>query len=139
MPRSSSQQNLAHDVLYCNTIGQATNNMTSQEIERGKRFANAAETLQAILTHSKISLCQILHSRTGDCTPSCKIIDFSINFGLGTRKPEILQKNRNIKGNKILTNGNATISKMLSFEARFGRSPNTIWRDLVKLPSSKKP
>ena len=36
-----SQQVLAHDVTYCNTIGQSLDNMTSQEIEREKRIANA--------------------------------------------------------------------------------------------------
>ena len=56
------------------------NNMTSQEIEREKRIANAAETFQAIVNHSKISVCQGLHLRTEDCDPSCKIIDFSTNY-----------------------------------------------------------
>ena len=43
--------------------------MTSQELVREKRIAKAAETLQAIFTQSKISVCQNLHSRTEDCTP----------------------------------------------------------------------
>ena len=34
---------ISHDVIYCNAIGQSANNMTSQEIEREKRVANAAE------------------------------------------------------------------------------------------------
>ena len=54
--------------------------MTSQEIEREKQNANAAETLQAIFTHCKISVCQNLYSRTEDCIPSCKIINFSTNY-----------------------------------------------------------
>ena len=88
MPRNSwpqirnkfSQQVLAHDVIHCNTIGQPIDHMTSQEIECYKPIVNAAETFQAIVNHSKISVCQNLHSRTEDCDPSCKIIDFSTNY-----------------------------------------------------------
>ena len=54
--------------------------MTSQEIEREKRIVNAAETFQAIVNHSKISVCQNLHSCTEVCDPSCKIINFSTNY-----------------------------------------------------------
>ena len=61
-------------------MDQSANNMTSQEIELEKRIANAAETLQAIFTHSKISVCQNLHSRTENCIPSFKNIDFSTNY-----------------------------------------------------------
>ena len=53
--------------------------MKSQEIEREKRIVKAAELLQDIFTHSKISVCQNLLSRTEDCIPSRKTIDFSIN------------------------------------------------------------
>ena len=74
------QQMFSHEVIYCNLIGQWASNMTSQEIEREKRIANAAETLQTIFTQSKISVCQNLHSPTEDCIPSCKTIDFSINY-----------------------------------------------------------
>ena len=42
-----SQQVLANDVTYCNTIGQSMDHMTSREIEREKRISNAAETFQA--------------------------------------------------------------------------------------------
>ena len=88
MPRNSwsqirkkfAQPVLAHDVLHCNTVGQSTDPMTSQEIEREKQIVNAAETFQAIVNHSKISVRQNLHSRTEDCDPSCKIIDFSTNY-----------------------------------------------------------
>ena len=52
-----SQHFLAHDVTSCNTIGQSTDHMTSQEIEREKRIANAAETIQAIANYSNISVC----------------------------------------------------------------------------------
>ena len=51
--------------------------MKCQEIER---IANAAETLKAIIEHSKTSECQNLHLRTEDCIPSCKTIDFSTNY-----------------------------------------------------------
>ena len=71
-----SQQVLAHEVIHCNTIGQSIDHMTSQEIEREKRIVNAAEIFQAIVKHSKISVRQNLHSRTEDCDPSFKIIDF---------------------------------------------------------------
>ena len=54
--------------------------MTSHEMEREKQIANAAVTLQTIFTHFKISVCQNLHSRTEDCFPSCKVIDFFINY-----------------------------------------------------------
>ena len=64
-----SQQILNHDITYCNTIAHVTNNMKSQELVHEKRIVNAAETLQAIFTQSKISVCQNLHSRTEDCTP----------------------------------------------------------------------
>ena len=47
-----SQHFLAHDVTHCNTIGQSTDHMTCQEIEREKRIANAAETFQAIVNYS---------------------------------------------------------------------------------------
>ena len=88
MPRNSwphirnkfAQQVLAHYVIHCNTIGQSIDHMTSQEIEREKRIMNAAETFQAIVNHSKVSVCQNLHSRTEDCDPSCKIFDFSTNY-----------------------------------------------------------
>ena len=88
MPRKSwpqirnkfSKQALAHDVIHCNTIGQSIDHMTSQEKEREKRIVNFAETFQAIVNHSKISVCQNLHSRTEDCDPSCKIIDSSTNY-----------------------------------------------------------
>ena len=79
MPRNSQSQIrnkfpqhfLAHDVTYCNTIGQSTDHMTSQEIEREKRIANAAETFHAIANYSNISVCQNSHSRTEDCESSC--------------------------------------------------------------------
>ena len=74
------QQTLFHDTIYCNANGQSANNMTSQEIQREKRIANAAEHLQAIFTHSKISVCQNLHSPTEDCIRSLKVIDFYINY-----------------------------------------------------------
>ena len=88
MPRNSrsqirnkfSQYFLAHDVTYCNTIGQSTDHMTGQEIEREKRIANAAELFQAIANYSNIPVCQNSHSRTEDCESSCKINDFSKNF-----------------------------------------------------------
>ena len=88
MPRNSwpqirnkfSLQVLAHDVIHCNTIGQSTDHMTSQEIEREIRTVIAAETFQAIVNYSKTSVCQNLHSRTEDCNPSCKINDFSTNY-----------------------------------------------------------
>ena len=88
MPRHSwpqirnkcSQQVLAHDVTYCNMIGQSTNKMTSQESEREKRISNSAETFQAIVKLSKLSVCQNLHLRTEDCNPSCKITNFSTNY-----------------------------------------------------------
>ena len=54
--------------------------MTCQEIEREKRIANAAETFQAIVNYSKISVCQNSHSRTEDCDSSCKINEFFTNF-----------------------------------------------------------
>ena len=54
--------------------------MSSQDIELEKRIANAAEILQSIFTHSKISMCQNLHSRREDCIPSCKTIDFFIKY-----------------------------------------------------------
>ena len=54
--------------------------MTCQEIEREKRIANAAETFQAIVNYSNISVCQNSHSRTEDCDASCKINDFFTNF-----------------------------------------------------------
>ena len=58
-------------------IGQPTNNITNQEIERVKRISNSAETFQAIVKLSKLSVCQNLHLQTEDCNPSCKITDFS--------------------------------------------------------------
>ena len=84
MPRNSwsqirnkfSQHFLAHDVTFCNTIGQSTDHMTCQEIEREKQIANAAETFQAIADYSNISVCQNSHLRTEDCDSSCKINDF---------------------------------------------------------------
>ena len=54
--------------------------MTCQEIEREKRIANAAETFQAIVNYSNISVCQNSHSRTEDCDSSCKINDFFTIF-----------------------------------------------------------
>ena len=88
MPRNSwsqirkkfSQHFPAHDVTYCNTIGQSTDRMTSQEIEREKRIANAAETFQAIANYSNISVCQNSHLRTEECDSACQINDFSTNF-----------------------------------------------------------
>ena len=88
MPRNSrsqirnkfSQIFLAHDVTSCNTIGQSTDHMTSQEIEREKRIANAAETFQARANYSNISVCQNSHSRTEQCDSSCKINDFFYEF-----------------------------------------------------------
>ena len=84
MPRNSwsqirnkfSQHFLAHDVTFCNTIGQSTDHMTCQELEREKRIANAAETFQAIANYSNISVRQNSHSRTEDCDSSCKINEF---------------------------------------------------------------
>ena len=69
MPRNSwwqirdkfSQNYLAHDVTHCNTIGQSTDHMTCQEIEREKQIANAAETFQAIVNYSNISVCKNSH------------------------------------------------------------------------------
>ena len=75
-----SQHFLAHNVTHCNTIGHSTDHMTFQEIEREKRIANAAETFQAIVNYSNISVCQNSHSRTEDCDSSCKINDFFTNF-----------------------------------------------------------
>ena len=73
-----SQQVIAHEVTIAHD--ESMDNMTSQEIEREKRIADAAETFQAIVNHSKISVCQDLHLRTEDSDPSCKIIDFSTNY-----------------------------------------------------------
>ena len=75
-----SQQIFFHGTIYCNAIDQSANNMTSQEIEREKRIANAAELLQAIFTHFKISVCQNLHSLTEDCIRSRKAAGFSNNY-----------------------------------------------------------
>ena len=75
-----SQHFLSHDVMHWNTIGQSTDNMTCQEIEREKRIANAAENFQAIVNYSNISVCQNSHSRTEDCDSSCKINDFFTMF-----------------------------------------------------------
>ena len=88
MPRNScsqkrdkfSQPYLANDVTHCNTIGQSTGHMTCQEIEREKQIANAAETFQAIVNYSNISVCQNSHSRTEDCDSSCKINDFFLEI-----------------------------------------------------------
>ena len=93
MPRNSwpqirnkfSQHFLAHDVIHCNTIGQSTDHMTCQEIEREKRIANAAETFQAIVNYSNISVCQNSHSRTEDCDSSCKINYFFYKIQLTER------------------------------------------------------
>ena len=84
MPRNSwsqirnkfFQHFLAHDVTFCNKIGQSTDHMTRQELEPEKRIANAAETFQAIANCSNISVCRNSHSRTEDCDSSCKINDF---------------------------------------------------------------
>ena len=86
-----SQHFLAHDVTYCNTIGQSTDHMTSQEIEREKRIANAAEIFQAIANYSNISVCQNSHSRTEDCDSACKINNFSTNFKIMKDMAEQLQ------------------------------------------------
>ena len=100
MPRNSwsqirdnfSQHYLAHDVTHCNTVGQSTDHMTYQEIEREKRIANAAETFQAIVNYSNISVCQNSHSRTEDCDSSCKI-DFFTNFKTLKEMTEQLKPN----------------------------------------------
>ena len=105
MPRNSwsqirnkfSQQVLAHDVIHCNTIGQSTDHMTCQEIEREKRIVNAAETFQAIVTYSNISVCQNSHSRTEDCDPSCKINNFFINYKTLKDMSEQLELNEQIE------------------------------------------
>ena len=84
MPRNSwpqirnkfSQHFLARDVIRCNTIGLSTDHMTCQEIEREKQIESAAETFQAIVNYSNISVCQNSHSRTEDCDSSCKINNF---------------------------------------------------------------
>ena len=40
----------------------------------------AAEAVQTLFTHSKVSIYRNFHSRTEDCIPSCQTIDFSNNL-----------------------------------------------------------
>ena len=103
MPRNSwsqirnkfSQHFLAHDVTSCNTIGQSTDHMTSQETEREKRITNAAETFQAIANYSNISVCQNSHSRTEQCDSSCKLNDFFLtNFHILKEMAEQIEFNQ---------------------------------------------
>ena len=89
-----SQHFLADDVTSCNAIGQSTDHMTSQEIEREKRIANAAEIFQAISNHSNISVCQNSHSRTELCDSSCKINDFFTNFKILKEMAEQIEFNQ---------------------------------------------
>ena len=111
MPRNSSSQIrnkfsqhfLAHDVNSCNTIGQSTDHMTSQEIEREKRIANAAVTFQAIANCSQISVCQNSHSRTEQCDSSCKINDFFTNFNILKEMAEQIEFNQQ---KELITNKN---------------------------------
>ena len=99
-----SQHFLAHDVTSCNTIGQSTDHMTSQEIEREKRIANAAETFQAIAYYSSISVCQNSHSRTEQCDSSCKINDFFLtNFNILKEMAEQIEFNQQ---KELITNEN---------------------------------
>ena len=111
MPRNSrsqirnkfSQHFLAHDVTSCNTIGQSTDHMTSQEIERENRIANAAETFQAIANYSNISVCQNSHSRTEQCDSSCKINDFFTNFNI---LKEMAEQNEFNQQKELIANEN---------------------------------
>ena len=111
MPRNSwsqirnkfSQHFLAHDITSCNTIGQSTDHMTSQEIEREKRIANAAETFQAIANYSNISVCHNSHSRTEQCDSSCKINDFFTNFNILKEMAEQIEFNQQ---KELITNEN---------------------------------
>ena len=77
--------------------------MTSQEIEREKRIANAAETLQATANYSNISVCQNSHSRTEQCDSSCKINDFFTNFNILKEMAEQIEFNQQ---KELLTNEN---------------------------------
>ena len=75
-------------------IGQSTNKLTSQEIEREKRIANAAETFQAIANYSNISVCQNSHSLTEQCDSSCKLNNFFTNFNILKELAEQIEFNQ---------------------------------------------
>ena len=77
--------------------------MTSQEIEREKRIANAAELFQAIANYSNISVCQNSHSRTEQYDSSCKINYFFSNFNILKEMAEQIEFNQQ---KELITNEN---------------------------------
>ena len=119
-----SQHFLAHDVIHCNTISQSTDHMTCQEIEREKRFTNAAETFQAIANYSNISVCQSSHSRTEDCDSSCKINDFFTNYKTLKDMAEQLELTEQIEHSKTDNTNTLTPSTSNPSDNPLERSPS---------------